>query len=58
VDPQIYLDTAVCNVTSGPLMSITFKPTDDLMLAVSKIAMDIFIDAGAQNVNNYFTFLR
>ena len=39
-------------------MGVKFTPSDDLMIAVSKIAMDIFIDAGAQNVNNYFTFLR
>ncbi|XP_067941888.1 cytochrome P450 2C20-like isoform X2 [Watersipora subatra] len=58
VDPHVYLNTAVCNVNTEPVMGLTFAPTDDLMVAVSKIAMEIFIDAGAQNVNNYFTFLR
>ena len=28
------------------------------MKALSKIIAEIFVDAGAQNVNNYFTFLR
>lgn len=58
MDPQLFLDTAVCNVTSVPVMGAAFKPTADLMQALSKITADIFVDAGAQNVNNYFTFLR
>jgi hypothetical protein len=58
INPQIYLDTAVCNTNSSVVIGVEFKPTDDLMVAISKIAMDIFLDAGAQNVNNYFTFLR
>ena len=58
INPQIYIDTAVCNVNSVPVIGVEFKPTDDLMQALSKIAVDIFVDAGAQNVNNYFTFLR
>lgn len=58
VDPQVYLDTAVCNVNSQVVIGVEFKPTDDLMVALSKISMDIFLDAGPQNVNNYFTFLR
>ena len=58
INPQIYIDTAVCNVNSVPVIGVEFKPTDDLMKALSKIIAEIFVDAGAQNVNNYFTFLR
>ena len=56
INPQIYIDTAVCNVNSVPVIGVEFKPTDDLMQALSKIAVDIFVDAGAQNVNNSSPF--
>lgn len=58
VDPQIYVDTAVSNVNTEPIIGVKLKPSDDLMAALSRICMEIFIDAGAQNVNNYLPFLK
>ena len=58
MNPRLFLDTACFNVYCLPICGVEFKPTDDLMKALSKIIAEIFVDAGAQNVNIYFTFLR